>query len=624
MAERFVQSHIRNLPLFEQLSPPQLGVLANVVQMLRFEPGQLVVQEGQATQGLLLFVSGRGILTRIAPNGMEESIGSVETGQYVDEIALYNTGVETASLRVVESAIVLLIPRAPFVQLLASYPEIRANVRIQTGNAQAQTRDAAVKLFKGQRTDETVLQVWRRHWWAISQQIWLALVVAVVLFAIALLLAGQAPALALAAAGLAVVIPGIIIAYLYYDWQDDSVVLTDQRIVRIWHRVLAFETTINEMPLDQILEVNTMIPPGDIFARIFQYGTITVKTAGQGVNMILDMMPHPMGVQSMIFTQRDRFKERNEQRQRANVRNDVQQALGIADVVPSQQTDHPRTREENIGLPFIRTKYVASNGDLVYRKHSSIWIQHVFLPGLVILGALMFMFLSVIIPNFPLSGGVGLGAGMLLLILGAIWFYAADWDWRYDLFIIGTETITLIRQRPLWLQNVVERIRISQIDNVKSQVFGLTNNLLNRGDVKISLIGSDVKDAKVMDSIYDPQEVQAEISRRQAAIKSDRNQTDVDQQRQVIKEYLQTYHEIQQTQEAARVVPQQTAPPQAVPSQQSAPPLPPAQPLAPAQPAQSTQAIYPQATQQNIPPENQPLPPRDGIRPPRVPRARPD
>ncbi len=628
MAERFVQSHIRNLPLFQQLSPPQLGVLANIVQLLRFEPGQLVVQEGQATQGLILFVSGRGILTRIAPNGMEESIGSVESGQYADEIALYNMGVETASLRIVESSIVLLIPRAPFVQLLAAYPEIRANVRIQTGiggSAQAQTRDAAVKLFKGQRTDETVLQVWRRHWWAITQQGWLALLVAVVLFGIALVLAGQAPALALVAAGLAVVIPGIIIAYLYYDWQDDSVVLTDQRLVRIWHRLLAFETTINEMPLDQILEVNTMIPPGDIFARIFQYGTITVRTAGQGVNMILDMMPHPMGVQSMIFTQRDRFKERNEQRQRENVRNDVQQALGIAEVVQSQATDHPRTREENIGLPFIRTKYVASNGDLVYRKHSSIWLQHVFLPGLLILGALMFMVLSIIIPNFPLSGGVGLGAGMLLLILGAIWFYASDWDWRNDLFIIGSETITLIQQRPLWLQNVVERIRISQIDNVKSQVFGLTNNLLNRGDVRISLIGSDAKDAKVMASIYDPQEVQAEISRRQAAIKSDRNQNDVDQQRQVIKEYLQTYHEIQKTQEAERVVPQQPVSlQQAVPLKQNAPPLRPAQPLAPAQPAQPTQAIYPQATEQNIPPENQPLPPRDGIRPPRVPRARPD
>jgi Cyclic nucleotide-binding domain len=608
MAERFVHSHIRNLPLFEQLSPPQIGVLANIAQVLRFDPGQLVLQQGQPTQGLLLFVSGRGILTQRAPNGMEETVGAVESGQYIDEIALYTSGVETASLRVVETAIVVLIPRAPFVQLLATYPEIRANLRVQTGTAQV--RESAVKLFKGQRTDETVLQVWRRHWWAIAQQIWVAVIVAVFLFGIALLIAGQTPVLALVAAGLAVVIPGIIIAYLYYDWQDDSVVLTDQRIVRIWHRALAFETTISEMPLDKVLEVNTDIPSGDPFARLFQYGTIVVKTSGQGVNMVLDLMPSPMNVQSMIFMQRDRFKERNEQRQREAVLNDVQQALGIAEVVQSEQPVSHSTREESNGLPFIRTKYIATNGDLVYRKHSSVWMEHVFLPGFVILGALGFMILSLIIPNIPLGGGIGLGAGMLALIIGAIWFYAADWDWRNDLFIIGSDTITLIRQRPLWLQNNVERIRISQIDSVKSEVYGLFNNLLNRGNVRVSLIGSDVKDAKILDSIYDPQEVQAEISRRQAAIKSEAQQTGIEQQRQVIKEYLQTYHEIQKTQESTRVVPQQT----------SAPPLQPAQPLPPA-PAQPTQPIYPQQT---IPSETPTLPPRDGIRPPRVPRARPD
>src|SRR5664279_316709 len=330
MAERFVQSHIRNLPLFEQFSPPQIGVLASVVQVLRFEPGQLIFQEAQPTHGLFLFVSGRGLLTRRAPDGTEEIVGAVAAGQYVDEEALYSSGIESASLRVVESAIVLLIPRAPFVNLLTMYPEIRANVRVQSPiNAQA-ARETAVKLFKGQRSDETVLQVWRRHWWAVAHHGWVALVVAVVLFVIALMLASNAPALALGAAGLAVVIPGIIIAYLYYDWQDDSVVLTDQRIVRIWHHLITFETTISEMPLDQVLEVSTTIPPGDPFARLFQYGNITVKTAGEGVHMILDMMPHPMVVQSMIFTQRDRFKERLEQHQRDAVRTDVQQALGLA------------------------------------------------------------------------------------------------------------------------------------------------------------------------------------------------------------------------------------------------------------------------------------------------------
>ncbi|MCC6804591.1 MAG: cyclic nucleotide-binding domain-containing protein [Anaerolineae bacterium] len=599
MAERFVQAHLRRLPLFEQLSPPQIGVVSGVVHVLRFEPGQLVFQEGQPTQGMVVFVSGRGILTRRAPNGVDESVGAVEAGQYVDEVALYTEGIEEASLRVVEPAVALIIPRTPFVQLLAAYPEIRANLRVQTQPG-IETRDTPVKLFKGLRPDETVLKVWRRHWWAVARHSWVAVVVLIALFGVALLIAERAPILALGAAGLAVVIPGIIIAYLYYDWQDDSIVLSDQRIVRIWHHLLSFETTISEIPLDRVLEINISIPPADPFARIFGYGYVTVRSAGEGNSMVLDIMPKPLSVQAMIFAQRDRFREKIEQRQRDEVRSDVALALGISqqqEPLGSVPGTRRSDREAVVGLPFIRTKFLAANGDLVYRKHSSIWLAHVFLPSLMILAALVLLTISVFAPTPPLGGGLGLGLGMFVLIIGVIWLYIADWDWRNDLFIIGAETITLIRQRPLWLQNEVERIRISQIDNVKSEMRGLINSLLNRGNVRISLIGSDIKDAKVMDMIYDPQEIQAEISRRHAAIKTERQQSDLDQQRQVVKEYLQSYHEIQKTQQMTEAAP---------------PPM-------PTQPAP-----YSAPTMRQEPPPESPPPARDGIRPPRVPRRRPE
>lgn len=600
MADRFVQSHIRNLPLFEQMSAEQIRLLSTIVQVARLESGQTVFQENQPTQGMFLFVGGRGILTRRLPNGMEDRVGMVESGQYIDEEALYGEGFETASLRVIETAIVLLIPRAPFVQILTTYPEIRANVRVKTAGSAAQSepnaeplRETAGKLFKGQRADETVLQVWRRHWWAVARYGWIPFAVAIVMFIIALLIAESAPVLALGAAGLAVVIPGIIIAYLYYDWQDDSFVLTDQRLVRIWHHLLSFETSISEMPLDRILEVTTTIPPGDPFARLFRYGNILVKTSAEGVNILLEMIQNPMAIQAQIFTQRDRFKERTEERQRAAVRTDVQQALGLADPTPDASPQRRRSdRQDELGLPFARTRFIGANGDIVYRKHSSVWIAHIFLPLLVIVGAVGFMGFTLLFPSV-VPGGVGLGVGMFALIIGLVWLYAADWDWRNDLFIIGGETITLIRQRPLWLQNEVERIRIAQIDNVRSEVSGLFNSLLNRGDVRISLIGSDAKDAKVMDNIYDPQSVQAEISERHSSIKTVRQQSDADQQRAVIKEYLQTYHEIQQTQDVTRAVPPPAAPP----------------------------PVYPAATQP-VSTEPPPPPPRDGSRPPRVPRSR--
>ncbi len=608
MAEHLVQSHIRSLPLFEQLSPPQVGVVARIAQVLRFEPGQLVFQEGQPTQGLMLFVSGSSILTRRAANGLEERIGAVASGQYINETALYTAGVESASLRVVETAIVVLIPRGAFVHLMSQYPEIRANMRVQVSPL---LRETGVKLFKGQRDDETVMQVWRRHWWAAARYFWVPLLVAVALFALALVVAERAPILALGAAGLAVVIPGVIIFYLWYDWQDDSVVLSDQRVVRIWNHILSFESTLSEIPLDRVLEVNTTIPPGDPFARIFQYGNVFVKTSGGGSNMMLDMMPQPLHVQSMIFAQRDLLHDRLEQRKRDSIRSDVAQALGM-NSQPQQQPAVSGSKADTvlIGLPFIRTKFRSPNGDLVYRKHSSIWLGGVMWPLLLIGAAFVMMAYSLLARNSVLAGGVGLALGMFMLLIGVLWFYAADWDWRNDVFILGSDTITLIRKRPLWLQNEVERIRISQIDNVKSDMRGLSNSLLKRGSVRISLIGSDAKDAKIFDSIYDPQAIQAEISRRQSAIKAERQISDLDQQREVMKEYLQTYHEMQgqPTREQAPMSPTATQPPVQPSINQFRPP--------PAPPSVEPPIMRPI-------PEEPPPPPRDGNRPPRIPRARP-
>ncbi len=474
MAEQFVHSQIRNLPLFGQLTAPQIGVIAALTVVLRFEPGGLVVQEGQPTQGLFLFAGGRGILTRRSSSGMEDRVGTVEAGQYIDETALYDSGYENASLRIVETAIVLLIPRTAFVQMVTRYPEIRANLRIQSATDVA-ARQTGGKLFKGQRDDETVLHVWRRHWWAVARYGWIAIVVALALFAFALVLAERAPVLALGAAGLAVIIPGAIAMYLYFEWQNDSIVVSDQRIVRIWNQIIGFENTLSEIPLDRVIEVNVTIPPADPFARLFHYGTIFVRTAGEAANMTLEMLTEPQQVQSAIFTQRDRFRDRLEQRKRETVRDDVEQALGLAQsdqpqpVPLTKRSDHAAT----IGLPFVRTKFIAANGDIVYRKHSTVWMQHIMLPTLAVGASLVLMLISLLVPAFPLTGPIGLAAGMFLLIVSLIWFYAADWDWRNDLFIIGSDAITLIRKRPLWLQNESERIRISQIDNVKSRVDGL-------------------------------------------------------------------------------------------------------------------------------------------------------
>ncbi|MBE0691057.1 MAG: Crp/Fnr family transcriptional regulator, partial [Anaerolineae bacterium] len=131
MNERFVISHLRRLPVFEHVAPEQLPLVASIAQVMRIEPGNLLVTQGQHSDAMYLFISGRGILTRRGDDGIEEQVGAVGEGQFIGEETLYSERIEPYSLRIVESSIVVMIPKRALAGLITHYPELRANIGMQ-------------------------------------------------------------------------------------------------------------------------------------------------------------------------------------------------------------------------------------------------------------------------------------------------------------------------------------------------------------------------------------------------------------------------------------------------------------------------------------------------------------
>ncbi len=638
MADRFIFSRIQHLPLFAQLPDEQLEIVSDVFQAVRYEQGMFVFRQGQASQGLMLIASGRGVFIRVNAQGIEEQIGQINPGEYINEGALFAEIYESASLRVVETMIVLLLSRGRFAQMLTQEPALRTNLRIppqyggqppvmsappqqesvqaapvnppsrfsgmpprmptpgaapkvstQTMQATAPTpaspppaapisppRTAPKRLFKGQRDDEAILHLFRRHWWAFGRYTVIGVLIAVMFAVVAVGAALTSTLLAVALLGAGLVAGGVVIAYLYFEWRDDFVAITDQRVVRVWNHFIQMENTISEIPLDRVLEVNVEIPPRDPIARLFNYGTVLIKTAGQTGNIALDMMPNPTQIQATIFSQRDQFKRSREVQHQAQIRADVAHALGGAvPNVPSAAQHNPTLDNlsgENLrqdrGVFFARTRFVNDDGDLVYRKHSTIWFGHIFIPLMGVLAGLAVMLGSVVITDWLLRGTVGLLIGALVMGFFGVLLYLADWDWRNDMFILSKGTVKLIRKRPFWLQNEVDTIRLNQVENVVSDVNGLLNSLLNRGVVRMFLLGADPNQVKILGPLFDPQELQSELSRRQQATKTESQRSEEASRRQQFAEYIAAYHQLQggAPQTPPTAPPTQSAPPSAPPS----------------------------------------------------------
>lgn len=580
MADPFIESRIKHLPIFQKLPPMQIEAIADAFEVFEIQPNDLIFRQGYPAQGLYVMVDGRGVLTQLGSDGVERTVGEVRANQYVGEISLFRQVTETMSLRIIERAIILFLSRQRFEAALQQYPEIRVNLNSQYMNA---PEVVAKPLFKGQRLNEAILMRTRRHPWS-----FLRLCILPILIGVAIITLGVIAGLgwiSLVLFGVGIVLPGAWIYYRFDEWNDDWITITDQRVIREDHSAFSFETNISEMPFSSVHEVNFHIPP-EPFALFFKFGTVTIKTAGQSGQMVLDFIPNPEAMQKVIFSYQQNYQKSSKDQNREAIRREVDRFLQEKQGGGSTTQAASLAQKQPVRVPFLSTKYINDSGETVYRKHLSVWFSYTLPPAIMVAAGLVLLFLTIVGVSINGLGGIQLALAVFIMLVGGLWFYWVHWDWSNDMYIVGDESIRIIHKRPLWLQDAVDQLVLSKIDNVVSDKSGVANAVFNRGNVLLYLIGDDKKQAKIFEKVHNPSQIQTEISDRRAKALAKSKQAESQRQHQTIAEYLDVYHE-----RMAEIAPQ---------------------------------TIAPQAPIQQAPPTSPPAPPveRDGTRPPRVPRVR--
>jgi len=589
MPNPFIENNIRSLPMFNRLPPEQVAVMSEYITVMRNEAGDVLFRQGEPARGMYHFVSGSAQLIQSAGDGIERQIGIIGANQYLNDAALIRIMNEAATLRVLETSIVLFIARERLIQAVTEHPELRPNLPANLVPPTAPVPIAAIatatdgkgRLFREQRENENILLDTRRHWWAYARRAWLPGIVAVISLIVAFLMPSFLAGLTVF--GLGLIIPGLLMLYFYFEWRNDHVIITDQRVIRIERTIPTFQTVVSEVAIGSIQEVQTDIVTSDPASHFLGFGTVTLKTAGDAGNLRLTMIPMPQKIQKLIFDNRELYQKKASLQQRSVIRSEVDRiVVGDTPAASQKSADQP--------------------DQVVYRKHTLYRVQLSLWPALLILFAVGLIIVSTISPslrNTPLVPVIGFG----LIVLGGAWLYWTDWDWRHDMYIVGNDTIQIIHRRPLWLQNESDQISLSKVDSVVSDQNGLLQSIFDYGNVKISLVGGDPGSEKVFRSVGEPQEVQAEIARRQQQLRT-RNAAEAERRRRSeIAEYLSVYHE-----SVGSAPPNQTPTPQ-IPAANVPPSAPPqARRILPAQP--NADPPIPQV--------------RDRTRPPHVPRAKPD
>ncbi len=98
------------------------------------------------------------------------------------------------------------------------------------------------------------------------------------------------------------------LTWRYLDWRNDLFQVTDRYILDIDRLPLGFGESRKQAELGNIQNVNAARP--GFFPTIFNFGNVTIETAGASPDIVFEKVSNPNQVQSDIFEKRDTFLTR--------------------------------------------------------------------------------------------------------------------------------------------------------------------------------------------------------------------------------------------------------------------------------------------------------------------------
>jgi uncharacterized membrane protein YdbT with pleckstrin-like domain len=162
------------------------------------------------------------------------------------------------------------------------------------------------KLVGGARENERVLMTIHRHWFDLLSHLFMAFVLAGVLFAGFLILPSVFPALAVGEGEslfffLETLFLLFVWIFLFLIWIDvwfDTWIITSERIINIEQKGF-FSRETSELSLSKVQDVTSEVD--GVIRSILNYGDVFVQTAGEEERFHFRSVPDPVGIKSFIM-----------------------------------------------------------------------------------------------------------------------------------------------------------------------------------------------------------------------------------------------------------------------------------------------------------------------------------
>lgn len=119
-----VSELLAGVPLFSELSEPELRQVAEVAMPRHYQAGSMILREGDQGDTCYILRSGRARVTREHPDGRAITLHNIGAGEIFGELAMFGGEVRSANVEAIDDVEALAILAGDLKRLLSGHPEI--------------------------------------------------------------------------------------------------------------------------------------------------------------------------------------------------------------------------------------------------------------------------------------------------------------------------------------------------------------------------------------------------------------------------------------------------------------------------------------------------------------------
>ncbi len=119
---------VRMVPYFKSLTGPEMEAVAGVMVVRSFHAREIIVREGEPSNGFWLLRTGKARIFRTGTDGREQTFRLVAPGDTFGEVPVFDHAPNPATVEALEASEAILIPTRAMLVLIERYPQVAAEV----------------------------------------------------------------------------------------------------------------------------------------------------------------------------------------------------------------------------------------------------------------------------------------------------------------------------------------------------------------------------------------------------------------------------------------------------------------------------------------------------------------